>query len=89
MSATKMTVQSDSNQRTLAMLQEHLTRLSPSQLADVFQFVRFLEFQAGDSEDADLWQAVIANEQYKALHLHEGLERYDTPEALEAALAAL
>ena len=89
MAATKLTVQSDPNQGILTMIKEHLTRLSPSQLVDVFQFVRFLEFQAGDSEDADLWQAVVANEQYKASHLHEGLDRYDTAEALEAALAEL
>lgn len=87
MAAIKMTAQSDPNQGILMTIQEHLTRLSPSQLADVFQFVRFLEFQAGDSEDADLWQAVVVNEQYKASHLNEGLERYDTAEALEAALA--
>ena len=89
MAATKLTMQSDPNQGILMLIQEHLTRLSPTQLADVFQFVRFLEFQGGDSEDTDLWQAVVANEQYKALHLHEGLDRYETVEALEAALAEL
>lgn len=89
MTATKLIAQGDPNQAILTMIQEHLTRLSPAQLADVFQFVRFLEFQSTAGEDADLWRAVVANEQYKASHLHEGLDRYETAEALEAALADL
>jgi len=70
---------------TLEKVEAALRRIPPDRLADVLQFVEFLEYQAGNggkrieqdtSEDAALWAAVEANRVYKAQHpgemeLHE------------------
>jgi hypothetical protein len=38
------------------------------------------DLDIGDTEDADLWAAVLAHETYKQSHLNESSEIYDTPE---------
>lgn len=70
-----------------------LHRLPPEQLSDVLDFVQYLEYKniskVDSSEDAALWDAVQANEQYKAEHPDEPLERYRSGKEFLEALADL
>ena len=59
---------------TLEKIEVALRRVPPGRLADVLQFVEFLEYQANKAreddtlEDEALWAAVEANHAYKAQH---------------------
>jgi hypothetical protein len=59
----------------LEKIQVVLRRVSPERLADVLQFIEFIEYQtrkqaqeADTSEDEALWAAVEANRAFKAQH---------------------
>lgn len=61
-----------------------LRRVPPERLADVLQFVEFIEYQtrkqaqeADTSEDEALWAAVEANRAYKAQHPEEMIVHED------------
>ena len=73
----------------LSKILDTLCRLPPERLNDVLDFVQFLEYriisQDDSSEDASLWDAVQANQKYKAEHPDEPIERYQSgKEFLEA-----
>ena len=77
----------------LSTILDALRRLPPERLNDVLDFVQFLEYktlsQGDSSEDASLWDAVQANQQYKAEHPDEPLERYQSGKEFLEALADL
>ena len=69
-------------------------RLPPDYLAEVMQFIEFLEFKSsvdpGDtSDDASLWVAVEANQAYKHEHPGEELDAYESGEDFLRAFADL
>ncbi len=71
-----------------------LDHLSPECLSDVLQFIQFLEFKTQaaldeHSEDEALWDAVQANQAYKAQHPDEELERYKSGSEFLKAVAEL
>ena len=73
-----------------------LKRLPEKRLKEVLLFAEFLEHlvedtgQEGDeSEDADLWAAVLAHATYKESHPEETPESFDSPEAFLKATADL
>jgi DNA-binding GntR family transcriptional regulator len=71
-----------------------LRRVPPQRLADIFQYIEFIEYQAAQaaadaSEDEALWAAVEANDAYKQQHLNEEPERYKTGADFLKAVADL
>ena len=71
-----------------------LNKLPPDYLAEVMQFIEFLEFKSsvdpGDtSDDASLWVAVEANQAYKHEHPGEELDVYESGEDFLKAFADL
>jgi hypothetical protein len=62
-------------------------RLSPAQRKQVLLFVEFLEYlneQQGvndDTDDADLWQAVLAHQAYRTEHPGQPVEVFTSAEA--------
>ena len=59
-----------------------LNKLPPDYLAEVMQFIEFLEFKSSvepgnASEDASLWVAVEANQAYKQENPGEELDEYE------------
>jgi len=84
----------DSPAATIAAITERLYELAPEQLEDVLQFVQFLEFKFGltpddPSEDAALWDAVLAHQRYKEQHPDEAPEVYSSTQELLKAIADL
>lgn len=80
---------------TVEHVEGALRRLPSSRLREVLLFIEFLEFLGakGDddshAEDADLWQAVLAHQGYRAAHSDEIPEEYDSPDAFLRATADL
>lgn len=72
---------------------KELNRIPPEYLPDVLQFIQFLEYKLVDdsdiSEDAALWDAVKANQAYKAQNPNEVLEQYDSGAAFLRAMEDL
>ncbi len=71
---------------TLEHVEAELRRLPARRLKQVLLFVQFLEHieQQGeelDSEDQDLWNAVLAHQQYRSDHPDEAPEAFDSPES--------
>ena len=70
-------------------------KLPEKRLKEVLLFAEFLEHLAetgqeeAESEDADLWAAVLAHATYKESHLEETPEILDSPEAFLKATADL
>ncbi len=72
---------------TLKRVEQELRRLPAKRLKQVFLFVQFLEHieQQGaaldDTEDEDLWNAVLAHQDHRAKHPDEAVQVFDSPEA--------
>ncbi len=70
---------------TYERVEEELRRLPAKRLKQVLLFVQFLEHveQQGaafeDTEDEDLWNAVLAHQRYGADHPEETPEVFDSP----------
>jgi hypothetical protein len=71
-----------------------LRKLPPDYLPDVLHYIEFLDYKlnaarAKASEDAALWAAVEANQEYKRQHPDEGLEVHETGADFLKAVADL
>ncbi len=72
-----------------------LKRLPEKRLREVLLFAEFLEhltnagYEEDESEDTDLWAAVLAHTAYKESHPEEVPEVFDSPEAFLEATADL
>ena len=71
---------------TLQHVEAELRRLPAKRLRQVLLFVQFLEYieQQGEEvevEDQDLWNAVLAHQQYRSDHLDEAPETFDSPDS--------
>lgn len=60
-----------------------LRRLPPDYLSEVLRYIEFLDYKsnvarADAAEQAALWAAVEANQEYKRQHSDEGLEVHET-----------
>ncbi|MCL5951159.1 MAG: hypothetical protein M1132_05435 [Chloroflexi bacterium] len=71
---------------TLKHVEEELRRLPAKRLRQVLLFVQFLEHieeqgEELDGEDQDLWNAVLAHQQYRSEHSDETPEVFDTPDS--------
>ena len=58
-------------------------KLPPDYLAEVLRYIEFLDYKINiapvdAAEEAALWTAVEANQEYKRLHPDEDLEVYET-----------
>jgi hypothetical protein len=86
-------VAEDPSAVSITRIVEVLKKLTPEQLSEVFQYILFLQYKPmlleDAAEDEALWQAVLAHQAYKANHLDEEPEVYNSKEALEEALANL
>jgi len=80
---------------SLEQVEAALRRLPAPRLKEVLLFIEFLEYLAGngqgadDSEDADMWAAVLAHHNYREAHPEETPEVFDSPEAFLQATADL
>lgn len=71
-----------------------LRKLPANCLAEVLRYIEFLEYKVNAvgldvDEEAVLWAAVEANQEYKRLHPDEGLEIYETGDAFLEAVTDL
>ncbi|MBX7233852.1 MAG: DUF2281 domain-containing protein [Caldilineales bacterium] len=71
-----------------------LRKLPNNYLAEVLRYIEFLEYKVNAvgldvDEDAALWAAVEANQEYKRLHPDDGLEIYETGDAFMEAVRDL
>jgi hypothetical protein len=72
---------------TYERVEKELRRLPTKRLKQVLLFVQFLEHveQQGatfeDTEDEDLWNAVLAHQHYRAGHPEETPEVFDSPDS--------
>ena len=72
---------------SLEQVEAAMRRLPVQYLKEVLLFVEFLEYLTSReavedvSEDADLWQAVLAHQAYRETHPEESPEVFDSPEA--------
>lgn len=79
----------------LEQVETALRRLPPRRLKAVLLFIEFLEYLAGDghaeddTEDADLWAAVLAHQAYRQAHPDEAPEVFDSSDAFLLATADL
>ena len=80
---------------TLEELETAIRRVPAERRKEVLLFVQFLEYLTSnyqsetDSDDADLWNAVLAHQAYRKAHPEEAPELFDTPEAFLQATADL
>ena len=80
---------------SLEQVEAAVRRLPARYRKEVLLFVEFLEYLANSgladdsSEDADLWQAVLAHQAYREAHPQEPPEVFDSPEAFLQATADL
>lgn len=79
---------------TMEFIMKALYNLPPEDLPAVLQFIEFLEYKSNiiadnRSEDEALWDAVQANQRYKAEHPNEELERYTSGKEFLNAVADL
>ena len=80
---------------SLEQVEEALRRLPPRRLKEVLLFIEFLSYLAGageseaSSEDADLWEAVLAHQAYVEAHPKDAPEEFDSPEAFLRATTNL
>jgi len=85
----------DTSTVSLEKVEAAVRRLPAQYLKEVLLFVEFLEYLASSglaedsSEDADLWQAVLAHQAYREAHPDESPEVFDSPEAFLQATADL
>lgn len=76
----------DTSKITFEKVESAVRRLPARRLNAVLLFIEFLEqladrdLDVDDTEDADLWAAVLAHESYKQNHLNEPAEVYNTAE---------
>jgi hypothetical protein len=73
-------------------VEEALQRLPAKRLKEALLFIEFLEYLgdgSDDSEDADLWEAVLAHQAYREAHPQEMPEVLDSPQAFLKATADL
>ncbi len=88
-----MEIEATTTDISLEDLQEALQRLPTRHRKQVLLFIEFLEYLSStdtyddESEDADLWQAVMAHHAYRQAHPDEPPELFDTPEAFLQATA--
>lgn len=79
--------------RAIREIVQSLQNLPPARVAEVQQFVKFLEYQLSSTDDlADdlaLWDAVEANRDYKCRNPDEEMERYESGTEFLKALADL
>lgn len=72
---------------------KELNQLPPEYLPDVLKFIQFLEYKFIDdsdhSEDEALWDAVQANQAYKAKYPNEEFEQYSSGTEFLKAVADL
>jgi len=71
-----------------------LRKLPPDYLPEVLRYIEFLDYKINVArndvaEDAALWAAVEANQEYKQQHLDEDLEVYETGADFLKAVADL
>jgi hypothetical protein len=71
-----------------------LRKLPPDSLPDVLRYIEFLDYKLNPArdpaaEDAALWAAVEANQEYKQLHPTEGLEIHESGADFLKAMADL
>ncbi len=71
---------------TLQHVEAELRRLPAKRLKQVLLFVQFLEHieqqgEESDIEDQDLWNAVLAHQQYRSDHSDEAPEIFDSPDS--------
>ena len=80
---------------SLEQVEAAVRRLPARYLKEVLLFVEFLEYLVNSgvtddsSEDADLWQAVLAHQAYREAHPEEAPEMFESPEAFLKATADL
>jgi len=80
---------------SLKELEAAIRRLPAQRRREVLLFIEFLEYltdtyqQETGSDDADLWNAVLAHQAYRKAHQNEEPELFDSPEAFLQATAAL
>jgi len=80
---------------TLEELEAAIRQVPAQRRREVLLFIQFLEYLSSnyqseaDSEDADLWNAVLAHQAYRKAHPDESPELFDTPEAFLQATADL
>lgn len=76
----------DTTKITYEKVESAVRRLPAQRLKTALLFIEFLEqltdhdLDVGDTEDADLWAAVLAHESHKQTQLNEPSETYSTPE---------
>ena len=71
-----------------------LRKLPPDYLPEVLHYIEFLDYKinmarSDAAEEASLWAAVEANQEYKRQHLDEDLEVYETGADFLKAVADL
>ncbi len=80
---------------SLEQVEAAVRRLPAPYLKEVLLFVEFLKYLANSgladdsSEDADLWQAVLAHQAYREAHPEEAPEVFESPGAFLKATANL
>ena len=77
---------------SVQQVEKALQRLPAKRLKEALLFIEFLEYLGDggdDSEDADLWKAVLAHQAYRESHPHERPEVFDSPQAFLNATADL
>jgi hypothetical protein len=78
---------------SVEQVEKALRRLPAGRLKEALLFIEFLEYlgdgEEDDSEDADLWQAVLAHQAYRESHPEELPEVFDSPQAFLQATANL
>jgi hypothetical protein len=68
---------------SVQQVEKALQRLPAKRLKEALLFIEFLEYLGDDdddSEDADLWKAVLAHQAYRESHPHETPEVFDSPQ---------
>jgi hypothetical protein len=78
---------------SLQEIEAAVKRLPANRRREVLLFIEFLEYltsnypEEGVTDDADLWNAVLAHQAYRKAHQDETPASFDSPDAFLRAMA--